>query len=83
MKMKKTHHLKVVTGKYVNAYGVEKMKYLTVGSMFTSNQGYFKIKIDNPHPAIEGGWDGWMNVYEIKEEDRIPVGAPKDEEDPY
>ena len=76
--MHKTHDIRIITGKYTNRDGQEKARYLTIGNIFINDAGHMKIKLDNPHPPIEGGWNGWANVYEIRDEDRIPRGAPKD-----
>lgn len=67
--MKKTHDIRIITGKYKNIEGNEKARYLTIGNIFVNDQGYMKIKLDNPHPPIEGGWNGWANVYEVQEKD--------------
>lgn len=78
--LKKTHKISVVIGKYLNHDNVEKRKTLTIGNIFTTDRGYMKIKIDNAHPLVPGGWEGWANVYEITDEERIPRGAPRDED---
>jgi hypothetical protein len=64
--MKKTHDITVITGSYKDRDGNEKKRYTKIGSLFTTDKGRTKIKIDNAHPTMEGGWNGWADVYEIE-----------------
>jgi hypothetical protein len=72
--MKKTHNISVTTGKYQKD-GQEKSRYVIIGSVFTDDSGRMKMKIDNAHPTMDGGWNGWANFYPVDENVR-PRGAP-------
>ena len=80
--MKRTHDITVTTGSYTDRDGKEKKRYTKIGSIFTNEQGQLKIKIDNAHPPMDGGWNGWANAYEINEEQaqvqRKKAGFPED-----
>ena len=66
--MKRTHDITVVTGTYKNRDGAEKKRYTKIGALFMDNNGRIKIKIDNAHPTMDGGWNGWADAYEATEE---------------
>lgn len=85
--MKRTHDITVVTGTYKNRDGAEKKRYTKIGALFMDNNGRIKIKIDNAHPTMDGGWNGWADAYEATEEQaqrqRVKAGFPEDENIPF
>ena len=79
---KKSHNISVVTGKFIKD-GQEKNRYMIIGNVFTDDMGRMKIKLDNPHPTMDGGWNGWAQCYPVRDDVR-PDGAPiLDDDIPY
>ena len=83
--MKRTHDITVVTGIYKDREGNEKKRYTKIGTLFLNDNGRIKVKIDNAHPTMDGGWNGWADAYEITEEQtqrqRVKAGFPEDVSD--
>lgn len=59
--MKKTHNVVAVTGKYTDATGQEKNRYVIVGAAFTREDGSMAIKMETV--PVGTGWNGWLNLY--------------------
>lgn len=78
-RLTKTHNISVTTGRYMKD-GVEKKRYTIIGNVFTDEMGNMKMKIDNAHPTMDGGWNGWANFYKVESDGR-PEGAPILEDD--
>lgn len=67
MANKKTHDVVAVVGRYTDASGAEKKRYLTVGSAFVNEHGRISIKLD----ALPVGeqFSGWFQLYDVKKEE--------------
>ena len=59
MAVSKTQDITVITGEYVKD-GQTKKRYLTIGTLFTYDDGGTSIIMD----AIPVGWDGRASVYD-------------------
>lgn len=76
--MKKRYDAVVVTGKYTDASGKEKNRYLTVGAVLENEHGHLSMKLE-AIPIV--GFNGWINFYSPKE--RAPdAAAPKSGDKP-
>ena len=49
-----------VVGRYTNAAGEQKNRYLKIGQIIDTKNGEM-LKLDNI-PLKEGGWDGWAYI---------------------
>lgn len=67
--MKKIYDAVVTTGKYKDAKGNEKTRYLTVGAVFEGDKGP-SLKLESL-PVT--GFNGWINFYEPKARDEKPA----------
>lgn len=72
--MKKTHNLVAVTGTYTDASGQEKKRYVTIGAAFTGPDGQMSLKLEAV--PVGQGWNGWVNLYEPRQQDRPNTPAP-------
>lgn len=52
--------IKVVTSQYTNAQGQTKNRYMTIGSIIDTKNGWM-LKLD-ANPFVKGGWDGWAYI---------------------
>lgn len=93
MAAKRTHEVVATTGKYKDANGEEKKRYLNVGSAFTDEQGRISVKLDAV--PVTPDWSGWLSLYPVdKKQDRVPQrreqtkpeprsAAPDDDDIPF
>ena len=74
--MSKLYEITVVSGKYKNKDGVEKSRYINIGSVLETKNGPM-LKLDTI-PLMDGGWNGlaYMNTPKPKEDQ----GFPKDDD---
>lgn len=73
MAMKYTHDLVATVGKYTDATGQEKNRYLTVGKTFKRDDGSACVKIEQLPVGQE--WNGWLNIYPRREQDTAPAAT--------
>ena len=66
--------ISVISGKYTNAKGEEKNRYIRVGSIIETKNGEM-LKLD-VIPLVDGGWSGWCYVNDPRPKDD---GFPKDD----
>lgn len=52
--------IRVVSSQYVNAQGQNKNRYMTIGSIIDTKNGWM-LKLD-AMPLVKGGWDGWAYI---------------------
>ena len=71
--MKKFKKVVATVGKYTDANGQEKNRYVTVGSAFIRDDKSVSIKVDAMPVGPE--FSGWLNLYDL-DEDRKPAPAP-------
>jgi len=72
--MSKTiYEVSVITGKYVNKEGVNKNRYLRIGSVIETKNGPM-LKLESLPIPDEGGWNGWafLNTPKQKENNGLP-----------
>lgn len=62
--MSKKYDVVAVTGKYTDREGNEKNRYLNIGAVIQTRNG-FMVKLE----AVPVGWDGWAYLNEPKERD--------------
>lgn len=69
-------------GKYIDANGEEKNRYLRIGTLMERDDKSQCIKID---ALPVGEWDGWANCYDPKPKTGQPrhPDAPFDDEVPF
>lgn len=72
--MKKTHNVVAVTGKYTDATGQEKARYVTIGAAFTRADGSMAIKLESIPVGTD--WNGWVNLYLPRPKDGHQTAAP-------
>lgn len=63
--MSKRYDVVAVTGKYTDKDGNEKSRYMNIGAVIQTKNG-FALKLE----AIPTGWDGWANLFEPKEKEK-------------
>lgn len=84
MAMQKTHDLVATIGKYKARDGTEKKRYITIGSIFTDDQGRRSYKLDALPLGPE--WSGWASEYPVErnnQRDRDPRDhAPRTQQPP-
>lgn len=68
-----------IAGKYTNAQGQEKNRYIKIGSIIETRNGEM-IKLDVV-PLVAGGWDGWAYINDPKPQPTKYQGLPKDDLD--
>lgn len=73
--MKKKYDAKATIGKYRNAQGEEKKRYITVGAVFEDDQGRMSLKLDAVPCSPE--WSGWVAFYEPNPEGYQQRPAPQ------
>jgi len=71
MAMTKVMNAVATLGKYTNAQGEEKKRYMTIGSLFRRDDDSLVLKLD----AVPVGEDfsGWVNFYEPQERSDTPA----------
>jgi hypothetical protein len=69
--MKKQYDAVATIGKYTDKQGNEKKRYVTVGSVFSDDQGRMSLKLDAVPCSPE--WSGWISFYEPKQYDGQPA----------
>ena len=81
--MKQFKKVVASNGKYTDANGNEKNRYITVGKAFLRDDKSVTIKIDSM--PVGGEWNGWLNLYDLDEERQqkpagqaAPVAADSD-----
>lgn len=70
--MTKKYDVVAVTGKYQAQDGSEKNRYLNIGAVISTKNG-FMLKLE----AVPVGWDGWAYLNEPKARDEQPARAAK------
>lgn len=70
--MSKKYDVTAVTGRYKDASGAEKNRYLTIGAIIETKNGPM-LKLE----AVPVGWDGWayLNDPRPREERGAPMAA--------
>jgi hypothetical protein len=77
--MSKTiYEVSVITGKYVNKDGVNKNRYLKIGSVIETKNGP-SLKLECIPIMDTGGWNGWAFLNTPK--DQSADGLPQLEDD--
>jgi hypothetical protein len=64
--MKQFKKVVASNGKYTDANGNEKNRYITVGKAFLRDDKSVTIKIDSM--PVGGEWNGWLNLYDLDED---------------
>lgn len=64
-----THDIVATIGEYTNSNGEKKRRYVNCGKAFTGDSG-ISLKIDSL-PAGPG-WNGWLSLYPVREENNPP-----------
>ena len=73
--MKQFKKVVATNGKYTDASGNEKNRYITVGRAFLRDDKSVTIKIDSM--PVGGEWNGWLNLYDLDEDrQQAPAAAP-------
>jgi len=62
--MKKQFDAVATIGSYKDKQGNEKKRYVTVGAVFSDDQGRMSLKLDAVPCSPE--WSGWISFYEPK-----------------
>lgn len=65
--MAKKFDVVAITGKYTNASGEEKSRYMNIGAVIETKNG-LSLKLE----AVPVGWDGWAGLYEPKDDAQKP-----------
>ena len=71
--MKQFKKVVASNGKYTDANGNEKNRYITVGRAFLRDDKSVCIKLDAMPVGPE--FSGWMNLYDLDEERQAPAAA--------
>jgi len=71
--MKQFKKVVATVGKYTDANGNEKNRYITVGRAFIRDDKSVSIKVDSMPVGPE--FSGWLNLYDL-DEDRQAAPAP-------
>jgi hypothetical protein len=71
--MKQFKKVVASNGKYTDANGQEKNRYITVGKAFLRDDKSVCIKLDSV--PVGGEFNGWLNLYDL-DEDRQQAPAP-------
>ena len=69
--MSKRYDVVAVTGKYTDKNGQEKSRYLNIGAVLQTKNG-FALKLE----AVPTGWDGWAYLNEPKTDEK-PAPKPR------
>lgn len=72
--MKQWKKVVATVGKYTDANGNEKNRYVTVGRAFLRDDKSVSIKVDSMPVGPE--FSGWLNLYDLDEERQAPAAAP-------
>ena len=74
--MKQFKKVVATVGKYTDANGQEKNRYVTVGKAFIRDDKSVSIKVDAMPVGPE--FSGWLNLYDLDEDRQVAVvSAPK------
>lgn len=74
--MKQWKKVVATVGKYTDANGNEKNRYVTVGRAFLRDDKSVSIKVDSMPVGPE--FSGWLNLYDLDEDrQQAPAAAPK------
>lgn len=74
--MKQWKKVVATVGKYTDASGNEKNRYVTVGRAFLRDDKSVSIKVDSMPVGPE--FSGWLNLYDLDEDrQQAPAAAPK------
>ena len=88
--MKQFKKVVATVGKYTDANGQEKNRYVTVGRAFIREDKSVSIKVDSMPVGPE--FSGWLNLYDLDEDRQgqaparaapAPAPAPVDEDLPF
>ncbi len=71
--MKQFKKVVASNGKYTDANGNEKNRYITVGRAFLRDDKSVCIKLDSMPVGPE--FSGWLNLYDLDEERQAPAAA--------
>ena len=73
--MKQFKKVVATVGKYTDANGNEKNRYITVGRAFIRDDKSVSIKLDSVPLGPE--FSGWLNLYDLDEDrQQAPAAAP-------
>ena len=72
--MKQFKKVVASNGKYTDANGNEKNRYITVGKAFLRDDKSVTIKIDAM--PVGPDFNGWLNLYDLDEDRQAPAAAP-------
>ena len=72
--MKQFKKVVATVGKYTDASGNEKNRYVTVGKAFIRDDKSVCIKVDAM--PVGGEFNGWLNLYDLDEDRQAPAAAP-------
>lgn len=72
--MKQFKKIVAANGKYTDAAGQEKTRYVTVGKAFIRDDNSVTLKIDSM--PVGGEWNGWLNLYDLEENRQGGQSAP-------
>ena len=72
--MKQFKKVVASNGKYTDANGNEKNRYITVGRAFIRDDKSVCIKLDSV--PVGGDFNGWLNLYDLDEDRQAPAAAP-------
>ena len=88
MSMKQFKKVVATVGKYTDANGQEKNRYVTVGRAFIREDKSVSIKVDSMPVGPE--FSGWLNLYDLDEDRQgqaparaAPAPAPVDDDLPF
>lgn len=71
--MSKKFDVTTITGKYTDASGAEKNRYMTIGAVIETKNG-LRLKLE----AVPLGWDGWAYLNDPRPRDeRGAAPAPR------
>jgi len=88
--MKQFKKVVATVGKYTDANGQEKNRYVTVGRAFIRDDKSVSIKVDSMPVGPE--FSGWLNLYDLDEDRQgqaparaapAPAPAPVDDDLPF
>ena len=86
--MKQFKKVVATVGKYTDANGQEKNRYVTVGRAFIREDKSVSIKVDSMPVGPE--FSGWLNLYDLDEDRQgqaparaAPAPAPVDDDLPF
>lgn len=75
IKMRKRYDAVATVGKYRDAHGNEKKRYMTVGAVFEDDDGRLSLKLDGVPCSPD--WSGWVSFYEPQDRQQ---GQPRQEQ---